>query len=142
MRQSTKFTIIRAIRATGLLKLADTCKYWIGRAGASARNHRFSERFPDFATPPPHLAFDALNHVDWHRYRESGGRHADMFARVLRETFPDREPIAILEWGCGPGRIIRHMPVLLSPRAHAVTGADYNARASPGVAGIWRGSHS
>jgi SAM-dependent methyltransferase len=121
-----KFHIIRFLRAAGLLRLADACKYWIRRAAARSRNRRFEREFPGFATPPRHLAFDALNHVDWYSYRDSGLAHAKLFARILRESFPGAAPIDVLEWGCGPGRLIRHMPALLGGKARSVTGSDYN----------------
>ena len=121
-----KFFVISAMRAIGLLRVADRCNFWIGLVKACPRNRRFRVQFPDFATPPPHLAFDALNHVDWTQYRESGLRHAALFAKIIREEIPAPAPIDVLEWGCGPGRLIRHMPALLSVRLHALSGTDYN----------------
>lgn len=121
-----KFMIIRAIRLTGLLKFADTCKYYLGRIQARHRNARFASEYPDFPTPSEHLAFDALNHVDWYSYRESGLTHAGIFARAILENTPSNARLSILEWGCGPGRLIRHMPDLLGERAIALTGTDYN----------------
>ena len=35
-------------------------------------------------------------------------------------------PLEVLEWGCGPGRLIRHMNVLLPERELRLAGADYN----------------
>jgi SAM-dependent methyltransferase len=121
-----KFQILRAIRATGLLGVADACKFRLGQARTRVRNQRFGREFPDFPTPPQHLAFDALNHVDWYSYRESGLAHAGVFARVIREAFSGDGPLDVLEWGCGPGRLVRHMPSLLGARAHSITGSDYN----------------
>lgn len=123
-----KFQILRAIRATGLLGLADACKFRIGQARTHARNARFAAEFPGFATPPQHLAFDALNHVDWYSYRDSGLAHAGLFARILLDEFPGTARLDVLEWGCGPGRLIRHMPQLLGPRLASLTGSDYNAQ--------------
>lgn len=120
-----KYAIIHGIRESGLLKLADSCKYLVGRAFASSRNRAFQRRHPDFPTPPEHLAFDALNHFDWEAYRDSGERHAREFAEAIRAALPEG-PLRILEWGCGPGRLIRHLPALLADRQAAITGTDYN----------------
>lgn len=125
-RKAVKFAIIHAIRAAGLLKAADTCKFWLGRAKTWRRNRDFHALNPDFATPPPHLAFDALNHYDWERYRDSGLCHARLFARNIIDELP-QDFINVLEWGCGPGRLIRHMPALLASRNNALTGSDYNS---------------
>lgn len=121
-----KFLIVRWLRAAGLLALADRVKFLLGRWRTAARNERFVASHPDFPTPPAELAFDALNHVDWERYRDSGLRHASIFARIVKERFGGRTDLDVLEWGCGPGRLIRHIPSLL-PGAR-VTGADYNTR--------------
>lgn len=125
--RNAKFLLIRAVRAVGLLKFADTCKFMLGQARVWPANRRFHVRHPGFATPPPHLAFDALNHFDWERYRETGLQHAGLFARVMREELPLGVPLAVLEWGCGPGRLIRHLADLLPGREISLTGSDYNA---------------
>jgi SAM-dependent methyltransferase len=124
--RSAKFLLIRALRATGLLKIADSVKFVLGRLRVGPRNLRFRRRHPDFATPPRHLAFDALNHCDWQLYMDSGLQHARIFARVFREQLPGGAPLRVLEWGCGPGRLIRHIAALSPGREMRLAGADYN----------------
>lgn len=121
-----KFMLVQGVRATGLLKAADTVKYWLGRARSRARNAAFVQRHPDFATPPDELAFDAYNHVDWPAYRDSGLAHARLFARLMAAQPAAQGALQVLEWGCGPGRLIRHLQTLLAPREAALTGTDYN----------------
>ncbi len=123
-----KFQVIHAVRAVGLLGLADTGKFWLWRLLARRRNSRFVRRHPGFVTPPPELAFDAYNHIDWTIYRETGQAHAGFFARVIRAARPDGERLDLLEWGCGPGRIVRHMPTALTGRVQSLTGVDSNAQ--------------
>ena len=122
-----KFQVIRVVRAVGLLGLADTGKFWLWRLLVLGRNSRFIRKHPGFGTPPPELAFDAYNHVDWTIYRETGLAHARFFARVICEALPGCERLEVLEWGCGPGRIVRHMPFALTGRVRSVTGTDSNA---------------
>ena len=120
-----KYQILRAIRAAGLLEPVDRCTVLVERVRTRARNNAFARAFPGFATPPADLAFDALNHVDWHAYRESGLAHAGFFARAIRGEL-GQGPLDVMEWGCGPGRIIRHIPALLGPRS--LVGTDCNGR--------------
>lgn len=118
-------TIIRVLRGLGLLRGADICRFGVRRLSASRNNRKFLRDHPDFHAPPAHLAFDALNHCDWSAYWDSGLRHAGTFARIiLKHT--DAPSLDVLEWGCGPGRLLRHMPQLLGSRKLTLTGSDYN----------------
>ena len=125
--RNPKFLLLSALRAAGLLRVADYGKYVVAQSRMRTLNRRFLQRHPDFAVPPEHLAFDALNHVDWQRYLDTGLQHAGMFARLIDQHASAAASLSVLEWGCGPGRLIRHMPQLLAGRTMQLTGADYNA---------------
>jgi len=73
------------------------------------------------------LAFDAFAHTDHHIYLQSGLEHARFVAGIARESAPPKR-LRILEWGCGPARIIRHLPELLADRLDVVVGADFNPK--------------
>ena len=122
-----KYRAIGQVRRLGLLSLADRVKLGLSRVSLHQRNARFQRANPDFPVPPTDLAFDAYNTIDWQAYREGGLKQAEAFADIIRQHAPSR-PLSVLEWGCGPGRLIRHMPALLGERAHAITGSDYNQR--------------
>jgi len=122
-----RFQAIRVLRQAGLLKMADSARFMLRRWRSAGRNRRFIKAHPGYAVPPAEIAFDALNHVDWEIYHESGHRHASVFARVIGAAFPSG-PIEVLEWGCGPSRLIRHLPELLGAQRVSLTGSDYNPR--------------
>ncbi len=122
-----RFAAIRVIRRAGLLAAADYGRFQLRRWQTAAANRDFLDRHPEFVPPPEDLAFDAYNHVDWHRYHEGGRLHAAFFARIVREALPDTL-LSVLEWGCGPGRIIRHLPAQLGGRLAELVGTDYNPR--------------
>ena len=124
--RSMKFLLIRALRSAGLLRLADTFRFLLGQVRVWPANRRFRAQHPQFATPPPHLAYDAVNHVDWQRYLDSGLQHARIFSRAIRAEGPPGVPLEVLEWGCGPGRLIRHMKALLPEWELHLAGTDYN----------------
>jgi SAM-dependent methyltransferase len=123
----TKSRLIRALRAAGLLTLVEHGRLVSRRATARAANRRFAREHPDFAIPPAELMFDALAHIDLAGYRASGMQHATGVARIVDAAFPDG-PLELLEWGCGPGRLIRHMPSLLASHPARIVGSDYNPR--------------
>src|SRR4051794_37365601 len=98
--------ILAFVRASGLLPRADRFMLIRGRLSALKRNRDFARANPGFATPPDDLSFDAYHHVDWTAYRDTGRQHAEVYARLIAETTNSKR-LDILEWGCGPGRIIR-----------------------------------
>src|SRR5580658_3748576 len=122
-----KYVTIRTLRDFGLLPTADRLKFELARRTWRSRNQAFVRSNPGFAVPPEDLAFDALNRVDWQSYHDVGLHHAQAFAGIIRRETRGKS-LCILEWGCGPGRLIRHMGELLRDRAPRLTGTDYNPR--------------
>ena len=109
---SLKYKLIDDLRAAGLLKFADWIKFWLHRFSMLPANMEFKRNNPGFELPPPDLAFDAYNNVDWDSYKRVGKIHASVFADIIKRN-TQRSELTILEWGCGPGRLIRHMSELL-----------------------------
>jgi ubiquinone/menaquinone biosynthesis C-methylase UbiE len=127
MHQVMKRKLLLLLRKTGSLKLADGLMLRYKQALCHRRNQRFIAAHPDFAYPPSDLSFDAYHHVDIVKYLETGRTHARLFAEIIRKTLPNKQ-LAILEWGCGPARIIRHMRSNLSDVSVMLTGMDFNQR--------------
>lgn len=122
-----KQQILAVARGAGLLRFVDRVLRLRSKMASRGANLAFSAAHPDFVMPPDDLAFDAYNHLDHRAYWEMGLRHAGAYARVIAENEP-RTRLAILEWGCGPGRIIRHLRTCLPDRDLTLTGSDCNAR--------------
>jgi SAM-dependent methyltransferase len=120
---AAKQSLIRGLRRLSLLSLADDCIYALRQLQAGRGQRDFAARHPEFATPPPRIAFEAFHNVDWDSYRSSGLHHARLFARLIAERRTG-DPLRILEWGCGPGRLARHMAGGLGPRRVELTAVD------------------
>lgn len=118
-----RLLVQQMLRKTHLLSTVDNLRYIISLFSNYPRNRAFAKEHPEFFVPPAFLAFDAYSAVDWPYYYKSG----ESYARKLAETFTkysDKDDVAIMEWGCGPGRIIRHMNKFI-PDA-MLYGTDYN----------------
>lgn len=76
--------------------------------------------------PPPDLMFEAFNHTSLEAYDRTGSEHAAVVASLVRR-YVDADQLHGLEWGCGPGRVIRHLHEMV-PNLAALTGADFNRR--------------
>jgi len=111
------------LRRSGLLMLVDRCKFWLLAAQLCGANRRFKKEYPKFTTPPLSLAYDAYSHIDLRAYHDSGLRHATYLSDLIRQ-YSAPHP-AVLEWGCGPVRILRHLIELL-PAGSELHGCDYN----------------
>ncbi len=80
-------------------------------------NKNFIKNHPDFPVPPSHLAYDAYNNIFWDGYYQSGINVATLLMDLV-STHLDTKSVKIAEWGCGPARIIRHIPPKKSSSNH------------------------
>lgn len=124
-RGGLKYRVIENVRKRGLLRPFDELRFAQRKLQFARSNRRFAHQNVGFALPPPAIAFDAYNMVDWVAYRDGGLKHAQVFADAML-THSAGSKIDVLEWGCGPGRIIRHVGGLLGDRAGRIAGSDYN----------------
>jgi SAM-dependent methyltransferase len=118
---------LKYIRKVGLIPVADYVAYLLSCFKTYRPNQTFSLRHSHFKMPPLSLAYDAYAHTNWQIYYESGLTHAKFLASLILQYGTETSP-HILDWGCGPGRIIRHLPSLLKAVQPKMYGTDYNAR--------------
>lgn len=123
-----RYRVLQAVRQGGLLNIWDQFSFAREKARTARINREFLRANPGYAQPPATLAFDAYNTINLKAYAEIGRRQAEGFAAFMKEHWPaqDDGPRRVLEWGCGPARLIRHMPELLEQLDVEVEGTDYN----------------
>lgn len=113
------------LRSIKLLQLADRGFYFWQRFRNKVDNRRFLQEHPGIELPPDYLMFESFQ-INYRNYINYGKAAAqEILARL--EKHRNLEGIKILDWGCGPGRIIRHIPDLLDEKSE-VFGTDYNAK--------------
>ena len=117
---------VKLLRQAHLLSTAEVARYALSLLKSAYDNRAFRRDNPGIALPPKPLMYDALSHVRYRSYIASGGVAARTIASVVAAYLGDR-PVTVCEWGCGPGRIVRHLPELL-PQGSKVFGTDYNLR--------------
>ena len=123
MRKSLQSTQ-HVLRTIGLLQPVDRVREQVARLTTWRSNRGFRREHPDFAVPPAFLAFDAYGNIDWAYYHLSGSCLAAELAETFRRYAP-APSIRLLEWGCGPARVLRHMPTHF-PSPHRLHGSDLN----------------
>lgn len=111
------------IELLGLGKTVDKLRfykqYWANKKKIAA----FRAANPNLALPNPFMIYETFR-LDYDRYINSGKEDAQAIIEEVN-PFVDLSGKTILDWGCGPARIIRHFPDLI--RDGQFYGSDYNA---------------
>jgi len=120
-----KRTLLNILRKFGASKSLDTIRYqWIKWKTQEERK-RFKQQYPEIVLPPDYYMYETFS-LDYQQYyfasKEAARYWVDLF-----EQYKDLNDTHILDWGCGPGRIIRHLP-LLAPQSAKFYGCDYNPK--------------
>ena len=121
-RASTKL-----FSALGLSPLLNTLRMRAEVRQITHKNKQFIRAYPDFVLPPQELAFDAYAHVDWNRYVLDGQDDAALIAKLALK-YTSALQLRILDWGCGPARVLRNLPKFLDSRSISLYGSDYNPK--------------
>jgi SAM-dependent methyltransferase len=115
------------LRMLHLNKLADTVRFAWLYAKNYPSNRQYRRQHPQFAFPPPYYIYETYA-MDYRAYAEDGRQTAAEIKALLEPHLMfDKAPLTIVDWGCGPGRIVRHWPQLIG-EGNRVMGCDYNAR--------------
>jgi len=114
------------LRRLHLLGVAENLRYHWKRWALRERNRAFIRQNSGFALPPEYLAFDAYSAPDWTFYKSSGEGTARFLWETATTYLPVRHNIeSVYEWGCGPGRVVRHLPSHFGSLVE-VHASDYN----------------
>lgn len=120
-----KGKISNVLRKLGLMHLTDRVRYYI----QSSRNRKANEAFiranPEVKLPPDYLMYESFQ-INYKKYL-TGGKEVASWILDCLSKHKQRNDLTILDWGCGPGRVIRHLPDLLGEGSQ-VYGTDYNAK--------------
>jgi SAM-dependent methyltransferase len=127
---TTRARIRRVFDAMGIAAFADDVRAqlaYLRDRKLRERNARLQASTPDaLPLPPPRLVYSVAGHFDLVEYYESGRRHVGVLRRVLEANgFAPEHFRALLDFGCGSGRVIRHWRDLARTELH---GSDYDQR--------------
>lgn len=103
-----KNSFSRFLRKIRLLYVADYLRYFFVKYQNKKDNEAFKENFPDIVLPPDYLMYESFK-LDYASYYFGGKTTAEWVQNITKEWLPEGNWV-ILDWGCGPGRVIRHWP--------------------------------
>ncbi len=120
-----KGKITSLIRQLGLMHRIDKLKFYADKIKNRSKNKRFLERNPTVVLPPDYLIYESFQ-LDYEKYF-IGGKESAVWLKEELSAFIDIKNLRILDWGCGPSRILRHLPEVFGNNC-TFFGVDYNAR--------------
>ena len=118
-----KAKLSNLLRQLNLIYVADLIRFRIQKFKNRKANAQFKKTHPDVVLPPDYLMYESFQ-MNYDKYY-NGGRN---MAKNLSEHFKKHIELKnknILDWGCGPGRIIRHMPEVINNGCQFFA-TDYN----------------
>lgn len=105
-----KQQFLRALRKWGLLPLVEYLNGVNLRLRETGRNRNFRATIGNEPMPPTSLMIDPYGAASYQGYWDSGKESAGLIARITEREFPSAERAPrVLDWGCGPARVVRHL---------------------------------
>lgn len=120
MNKSNITTFLRKLR---LMHLTDYLHFHYQKYKNRRSNKVFKTNHPDVVLPPDYMIYEAFQ-MNYDNYYNDSISTAEWLISYFKK-YVELKNIKILEWGCGPARIIRHLPNLLEGGCK-IYGSDYN----------------
>lgn len=119
-----KTLISNSLRSLGLLYALDKVRFQLEKRNNKQANRLFRKANPDVKLPPDYLMYESFQ-MNYDKYYTESIDAANWLVNHFKRH-ASLENATILDWGCGPGRIIRHLPEILGKNC-SYYGTDYNA---------------
>ena len=113
------------LRRSGLMYFADWVRYYLQKFENRKVNRDFKLMNPEIKLPPDYLIYESFQ-INYEKYYTGSIDTAKWLINHFKKHI-ELEDKRILDWGCGPGRIIRHLPNLTDSHCEYF-GTDYNAK--------------
>lgn len=124
-KHMNKGTISHFLRKIRLLHFTDRMRFHFQRMRNKRINSTFRKNNPQVKLPPDYLIYESFQ-LNYKKYYSDSFETAQWLAKLL-ENHLELKNIRILDWGCGPGRIIRQLPNVIG-NGCSFYGTDYNKK--------------
>jgi len=118
-----KNTVKKILASLGLLVPLTNLKFAYSSIKLRRQNSAFKRKHPDFILPPDYIMYESYG-LNYNDYYEDGKTTSKWLSELIQPWMPAVSVKDVLDWGCGPGRILRHLPANF-PNAK-IAGCDYN----------------
>ncbi|AWI25017.1 class I SAM-dependent methyltransferase [Flavobacterium pallidum] len=121
----TKAQFSGLLRKTGLIMLMDRLRFSLMWLKKYRHNADFRKRNPNVRLPPDYLIYESFQ-MNYEKYYTGSIKSAQNVANCIGRHI-ELSNVNILDWGCGPGRVIRQLPDIVGPGCRFY-GTDYNGK--------------
>ena len=120
-----KQNIANGLRNVGLLGISDKLRYLWQKLYYATRNRRFKKEQPLIKFPPTYYIYETYR-LNYAEYYDDGFQTAKELARIITKNISIFSNDKLLDWGCGPARIVRHIPSLLPDSNIYASDSNFN----------------
>ena len=120
-----KVVVSSIFRKFGALHFFDTLRFYFIFIKTIKSRKAFKQSYPNIKLPPDYLLYESYK-LNYEKYYFEGKETAQWLVNTISKhtELSDKN---ILDWGCGPARIVRHLPEILDGKCH-IYGTDYNSQ--------------
>ncbi|MDR1129577.1 MAG: class I SAM-dependent methyltransferase, partial [Prevotellaceae bacterium] len=120
-----KSRISLLLRQFRIIRIFDKIFFSICYIKTYKKRKAFKKSNPNAILPPAYYIYETFG-LDYNQFYTLNDEAAKWLISFF-EKYKSLHEINILDWGCGPGRIIRQMPSLLDKTCQCY-GTDYNSK--------------
>jgi len=120
-----KATISNFLRKIKILYWADLFQFYFMRYKNRKGNKEFKMQNPGVKLPPDYLIYESFQ-MDYTKYYTESIESAVSLKKTFSK-YIELKNLKMLDWGCGPGRLIRHFPKVIGNGCRFY-GTDYNEK--------------
>lgn len=120
-----KGKISNLLRKFRLIYFTDWARYYVQKSKNKAINRKFKSDYPGVKLPPDYLIYESFQ-INYKKYYTESIDTAKWLVNHFAKHITLKNK-RILDWGCGPGRLIRHLPDVIG-NGCKYFGSDYNKK--------------
>lgn len=117
--------ISNLLRKLRLIYLTDWARFYWEQFKNKKNNNDFKKAHPEVKLPPDYLMYESFQ-MNYAKYFVSSSADAKLMVKRFSKHIELKDK-KILDWGCGPGRIIRQLPQIIGNGCEYY-GTDYNKK--------------